>query len=451
MALAARPAAACSCIGGGFGEYEPCEAWGAAGIFAGKVTGVTYVMPDGTETDDQPDTRPDHRVFHFDVIEAFVGVQGKTADVVTGMGDGDCGVDFTVGESYFVYAGGDPGGTLGVSMCGDMSKPLTQAGGDLAFARQVQRGEWTAIYGRVTALAREDLHDYPGGEGMPGVTVRVWGPRGRRFEAVTNEWGYFTVKGRLRGTYTMRAVMPEGFPTPAEQEVEVHPDECAGVEIVVSSLGTIQGRVVDLHGKPVESMAVALMPVDKPHDDYQIETADTDEKGRYLFEKIPAGVYLVAANHKGPGAYGPPYQPTYYPHTGKLTNAARVTLEPAGSVKLEDIRLPPPVRKVSVTGTVRWPDGRPVEGVAVVLALNEWDGMSGDTDAEGRYEVTGYEGLRYWLVADGEWVDAVAHSKPQELVLGEELAIDLVLDHPSDIKTPGEWHRRGSKPLVPLP
>ena len=33
----------------------------------------------------------------------------------------------------------------------------------------------------------------------------------------------------------------------------------------------------------------------------------------------------------------------------------------------------------------------------------------------------------------------------------EELEIDLVLDHPAPIKTPGEWHRQSSKPLVPLP
>ncbi len=450
LALTAQPAAACSCVGGGFGEYEPCEAWGAAAIFVGKVAGVTTVP---STMDDYGVGEWEHRIFHFDVSESFVGVQGKTADVETGMGNGDCGVDFDIGETYFVYAGADSDGTLRVSMCGDMSKPLAQAERDLAFARQVQKGEWTAVYGRVTTLMREDLHDYPKGWGMPGVTVRLWGPHGRRFEAVTNGLGYFTVKGRLRGTYTMRAVLPPGLyapaapAAPAEQEVEVHPDDCAGAEIVVSSLGTIEGRVVDPDGMGVVSMAVALMPVDKPHDLYQIATADTDEKGRYVFESIPAGVYSMAANHKGPGANGLPYLPTYYPDAGKLTGAAPVTLKPAESVKLEDIRLPPAIRKVSVAGTVRWPDGRPAEGVAVVLGLDEWEGVWADTDANGRYEVTGFEGLRYRLVADGEWIDAAAHSEPRELVLGgEELAIDLVLDHPSEIKTPGEWQRRGGRP-----
>jgi hypothetical protein len=292
---------------------------------------------------------------------------------------------------------------------------------------------------------------------MPGVTVRLWGPHGRRFEAVTNDLGYFTVKGRLRGTYTMRAVLPPGLHSPAapaapaEQEVEIHPDECAGAEIVVSSLGTIEGRVVDPDGMGVVAMEVALMPADKPHDLYQIATVDTDEKGRYVFENVPAGVYSVAANYEGPGADRLPYPPTYYPDGGQLTDAARLTLEPAGSVKLEEIRLPPAIRKVSVAGIVRWPDGRPAEGVAVVLGIDEWEHVWADTDANGRYEVTGYEGLRYELVADGEWSDAAAHSEPRELVLGgEDLEIDLVLDHPTGIKTPGEWHRQGSKPLVPL-
>ena len=451
LALAASPAASCSCMGGGFGEDEPCESWGAAAIFVGKVTGLTLVPPEGAtqEQVDAYEVRPDHRVFHFDVVESFAGVQGRTADVETGVGDGDCGVDFTIGETYFVYAGGVPGGPFHVSLCGYRLKSLSQAEHDIAFARQVQRGEWTSLYGRVATLTRANLDDVPEDKGIPGITVEIEGPHRQRFEAVTNQYGWFTVKGRLAGTYTMRAMLPQGSPPAAAQEVEVGPDSCAGAEILVSSLGNVRGRVVDLRGRPVESMEVALMPVDKPHDEHEIETVSTDGEGGYLFEKIPAGAYFVAANPDGPGTYGPPYAPTYYPHADKLAGAGRVTLKPAQDLELEDLRLPPPVREVSVTGTVRWPDGCPVEGVPVVLALSEWDGVSGTTDADGRYEVKGYEGMRYWLVADGEWTDAVSHSEPQEVVLGrEELAIDLVLDHPAPIKTPGEWHRR--ERLVPL-
>lgn len=451
LAFAASPVAACSCVGGAFGEHEPCESWDAAGIFLGKVTGVTLVPPEGAtqEQVDAYEVRPASRIFHFDVIEPFAGVQGKTADVETGVGDGDCGVDFTIGETYFVYAGGVAGGPFHVSLCDYPTQSLAQAADDIAFARQVQRGEWTSLYGRVASLTRANLDDFPEDEGMPGITVRIEGPNSQRFEAVTNEFGYFTVQGRHVGTFTMRAVLPAGSPPAAAQEVEVQPDDCGGAEIIVSALGNVRGRVVDLRGRPADSMEVSLMPVDKPHDEHEIATVSTDGEGGYLFEKIPAGAYFVVANPDGPGAYGSPYAPTYYPHAARLAGATRVTLKPAQDLELEDLRLPSPVKEVAVTGTVRWPDGCPVEGVAVVLALSEWDGVSGDTDAAGRYEVKGYEGLRYWLIADGEWSDAVSHSKPQEVVLGrQDLEIDLVLDDPAPIKTPGEWHRSHS--LAPL-
>jgi hypothetical protein len=176
----AQPAAACSCVGGGFGEYEPCEAWGAAAIFVGKVAGVTTVP---STMDDYGVGEWEHRIFHFEVSESFAGVQGKTADIETGMGNGDCGVEFDIGETYFVYAGADSSGTLMVSMCGNMSKRLAQAERDLAFARQVQKASgrpsmaasrtWCA---RTSMIIRRDggCQGSPSGFGVPtaGVSKR---------------------------------------------------------------------------------------------------------------------------------------------------------------------------------------------------------------------------------------------------------------------------------------
>jgi len=321
-------------MGGGFGSDEPCEGWGSVAVFVGRVASVS-VIPKRGEWDMQ------HRVYLFEILEAFVGVQGKTVEVSTGMGGGDCGLDFEIGETYFVYTGGDANGNLWVGACSDRTKKLAQAEADLAFAREAQRGEWTALYGRVRTNVRENLSDQAAGLGMTGVTVTVEGPRGQRFEAVTDDFGKFTVKGQLEGTYTVRAKVPPGYPAAAPQKVEVLKGECEGAEILVTSLGTIQGRVVDAQRKPVNEMKVALMPVDSPYDEYEIALAYTDTEGNYLFEEVPPGVYFLAANPDGPGAYGQAYQPAYYPQASDLDSATRVTLEPSAALELRDIRLSP--------------------------------------------------------------------------------------------------------------
>lgn len=446
LILCSLPASACSCQGGGFGAHEPCEHWSSYAVFVGKAVGVSVVEEGEYEGGWM------HRVFLFDVLEGFVGVEDKkSVEVLTGMGGGDCGLNFEIGETYFVYTGGDASGNFWVGICSGMTKRLVRAEKDLAFAREVKRGGWTALYGRVRTNERDDLEDEPESEGLAGIEVRIEGPGGKRFEAVTDAQGDFTVDGQLEGTYTVRAVLPPGSPAAAPQTVELVKGECTGAEIVVSSLGTLRGRVVDDARKPVQELSVYLMPAGKPFDDESIVSDSTDEEGRYLFEEVPPGDYILVVNPDGPGVYDPPYPATYHPGVSDLAGAGRVKLEPSATLELRDLRLPPAIREVSVSGVVTWPDGLPAAGIWVVLAYTKWDGVPAETDADGRYELKGLEGLRYLLIADGEWTDAAFHSTPQEVVLDRgDLVINLVLEHSIGIETPGEWHRRGWKPLVPL-
>lgn len=50
------------------------------------------------------------------VQERFRGAANQTVEVVTGLGNGDCGFPFVVGERYLVYADED-GGLLYTNIC----------------------------------------------------------------------------------------------------------------------------------------------------------------------------------------------------------------------------------------------------------------------------------------------------------------------------------------------
>jgi hypothetical protein len=96
--LCSGRAFACGCEKPG----PPCKAFGEASVvFIGTVRGLTEGArkrkPDG-EVDFTP------RVFKFSVEETFSGTATKESEVVTGLGDDDCGYRFVNGASYLVYA-----------------------------------------------------------------------------------------------------------------------------------------------------------------------------------------------------------------------------------------------------------------------------------------------------------------------------------------------------------
>src|SRR6185295_12203766 len=90
---------ACSCIGPG----KPCQAYGAASaVFVGTVIAVRTAERATPVNRDNIDWTP--RTFKFSVEQSFLGAGGREAEVATGMGGGDCGYEFKVGERYLVYA-----------------------------------------------------------------------------------------------------------------------------------------------------------------------------------------------------------------------------------------------------------------------------------------------------------------------------------------------------------
>jgi hypothetical protein len=114
---------ACSCVSG----ITPVESLQkSAAVFSGEVVDVDENFTPGS-------SGPHLGPVTFDVKESWKGVSEDPL-VVHGYGYGpDCGIGFTVGDRYLVYAyrGGELGdGPLETSICGG-TKPLTDAATDL--------------------------------------------------------------------------------------------------------------------------------------------------------------------------------------------------------------------------------------------------------------------------------------------------------------------------------
>ena len=94
---APRPVAACSCAG----ETSSQSVFAASqAVFSGQVTAITLYTPP-TADPMYPFTSKD---ITFLVESVWKGTLATQTVVQTGMGGGDCGYNFVVGQSYLVYA-----------------------------------------------------------------------------------------------------------------------------------------------------------------------------------------------------------------------------------------------------------------------------------------------------------------------------------------------------------
>lgn len=219
-------AEACSCASL-LNVSHPCESYHERSVvFLGRVI-------------EEPEVRRDSggwgsRIFRFAVEEPFHGVTGPTVEVVTGMGGGDCGVDFEVGRLTFVHAWHtQSGGEIVVGLCGTNSTRDLD-GPDVAYARaQVEGDPKIAIFGRVTRQADERGRLHPDDQGMAGVAITIAGPGGETLSAKTDRDGRFEIPGPLQGRYAVRADVPGDAASLPEQEVELVGERCQGVEFVV--------------------------------------------------------------------------------------------------------------------------------------------------------------------------------------------------------------------------
>ncbi len=226
LVLAPAPAAeACSCVQTQ-SVTHPCQTFHEGSVvFLGRAVAEPAVR-DG----DWPD-----RVYTFEVEEPFAGVAaGAIVEVVTGMGGGDCGVDFEVGRLTFVDAWFDQSGTeIVVSLCGttstrDLGSP------EVAYARARAAGDpGIAIVGRVMRGPARSTYGGTSEDGLAGVAVTVHGPNGDLLETTTGAGGLFEFAGPLAGSYTVRARLPGKRRAAVEETIEVTPGQCRGLDLVV--------------------------------------------------------------------------------------------------------------------------------------------------------------------------------------------------------------------------
>lgn len=195
---------------------------------------------------------------------------------------------------------------------------------------------------------------------------------GAHQEATTDDDGRFVFRGVPAGEYTLTAAKTgyvtwrfgqrRAFEKPAPLVVSGGGPVAA--DIYIPRAGAIAGRVYDERAEPISNARITVYRARMIQGTRRLEAVggsdQTDDRGAFRVYGLPPGAYYVAASLRvapADSVVDTVYAPTYFPGTGDLAEAQKISLE-LGSEALAQFQLLP-ARRVRVSGAVLQSGGGP--------------------------------------------------------------------------------------------
>jgi hypothetical protein len=420
----------------------PCDAaWKASAVFVGTVVELTrdVMPPDGKGVAPVNGFLRTHVI--FEVAEAFIGMESrsKRVEIRTGMGGGDCGFPFQRAQSYVVYAHENADGQLVATIC-SRTAAVDRAQGDLAYLRSLSSSaQFGYVYGLASNGEKAVRFDQTLGtwlaSGISGVTVTLSGSdKSRRM--VTGEDGSFRFDDLSPGKYNV-AVAKEGYSLRGDAAaLDVHAGGCAYAWETLVIDRRIVGKVTGADGLPSANIQVELIPT-RPTQQNQLPFPVTETRtgadGAYTLKDIRPGEYYLGINLARTPSKDMPYTRYFFPGTEDPSRAGVAIVEQGPGSGTYDFMIPVPQKQRSVEGFVYWPDGRPAEGVGILLEDVRWPWqtsvISATTDQKGHFEISAFDATAYRVhaVTMARFTNEAISAEPIPLGPGTDLSKPLQL------------------------
>lgn len=413
--LTASSAFSCSCISNG----PPCQSFGnTAAVFIGTPTEVKQTTAKLTSSDEEYP----QRLFTFQVQEPFRGVNTAQIEVRTGMGGGDCGYNFRLGERYLVYASFDAAnGLYGTSIC-TRTRPVSDAAEDLEYISGLKdRAPGATLSGELRRYRRNlETEEMQQLGTLTNIKISITS-EGRSFTTRTDDHGRYQLNRLEPGQYVVKAELPDELSTyDSERKTTLNDRGCSVVGFQVMDNGRVSGQILDADGTPAPNMMMNLIPASqaatpRPNSMY----ASADDTGRYELKFVPPGTYLLGIRLNalnGPESAETAYPRFYYPGVATSTDAAVITIGEGTVLKDVNLRLPPRLQKRVISGKVIYADGRPAGKASVAFAETAYAvrglGYAITADEQGNFSFAAYEGISYEVSAYVNGIERQRHAKP---------------------------------------
>ena len=409
---------ACSCAG----PVGPSAAYRSAkAVFLGTVaessphTRKMGVYPiSGKNAGKREEIEVEGYSITFEIEEAFKGIKGKSVKIATDAGGGSCGYYFEVGKAYLVYAYGASEDSLGTNIC-TRTRSASNAQDDLGLLRVMKDGGFeTRIFGVVEKMEMNLNGSYGSADydiPMNGIKVIAESASGK-FESVTDSTGHFRFVNLPVGQYEVNVDVPKAYkiwarfgPLAKTGKVRITDSEgAAELRFVVQLNAPISGTVYDENGRPVgDDFQVAIAKVDGEKtmiSEAKSNKAFTDGAGRYSFDSLPPGKYVIGVNLFEAPPKHTPYPLMYYPKTQDVAKASVVEFREGEQLTI-DLHLLPRLKERVISGIVLG-EGGPASNVHVNLSDVRHPnrpifGLEADTNALGQFTIKCFGGQEYLI------------------------------------------------------
>ena len=345
--------------------------------------------------------------YHFRVEEPFAGIPAgaKEVDIFSGGDDGDCAFRFQAGQRYVVFTHPSDDGRPFVTICAG-TRFASDALALIPQLRAMRDGRRVAsVFGVIRRtnppmLQPTDDPDDP----LPHLALRLRS-RDDRFTTSTDANGAFSFYNVKAGDYRLTANLParmdltEKTTAGSLPPIKIPAGACYEYDVDALPTGHIRGSVLGPDGKPLPIASVELYRADAYSDARPGLWRFQGSKGGFDFDHVGPGKYVLVFNRPNRLDPNAPFRRAFYPGTGEESDAKIIELKDGQDLAKVDIRLANgyPTRTVRVH--LKWPGERPAGQVYVKAQAAKGDNPAAQKIADGLYEFTLLEDVRYTFSA----------------------------------------------------
>jgi protocatechuate 3,4-dioxygenase beta subunit len=215
------------------------------------------------------------------------------------------------------------------------------------------------------------------GKPLSRVEIRAGNAAGTQANGLTDGAGRYDINDLPAGSFTVNATKanyvrtawgearPEG---PGKRITIADGQKLENINLTLVRAGVVTGRIVDEFGDPVTDVAVTAMRYQYVQGSRRLmpngRLAQTNDIGEFRVYGLSPGQYYVSATLRNIGIAADTndrvgYAATYYPGTGSVAEAQRLTIAPGQTVTGINLTLLP-IQTAKVSGVALDADGKPL-------------------------------------------------------------------------------------------
>ena len=271
---------------------------------------------------------------------------------------------------------------------------------------------------------------------VEGKKIKIIGAK-KTYQTKTDKDGVFEIYDLPPGKYFIEPETPAGWKidpyyfkyvqsivvnddgqpeiSPKQFAVMLEPKKHVSVEIVFTVDNSVRGRVLDSTGRAMYRVCVYLL---RPEQGAWGPSDCTDEQGRFNITEVPEGEYVLVANQDGKPSNREPFSKIFYPNVMERERAAVISVRPGARIANLDIVIPKLEETVTVSGVLRYSDGKPVAEEWVKFKVTKPnEKVNGDvseqTDKNGHFTLSVLKGLTGELAGEHWLLQGVYKNCPQ--------------------------------------